>query len=194
MQIDNNNLRECLATLGAVLEDRGLSYELVVVGGGALNLCGLIRRPTKDIDVVARIEGGAYTTAEPLPPPLVACAKDVAAALDLAPDWLNSGPADLFHMGLPAGFADRALREGFGALTVWYASRQDQVAFKLYAAADHWPVRTKHRQDLGALSPSADELRAAANWCITHDPSAGFRDRQLQPLLADLGVTRGEDD
>ena len=135
METNRNQLREALTTLGAVLADRGLSYELVLVGGGALNLCGLIDRPTRDIDVVARVEGGAYITAVPLPALLLAAANDVAAALDLAPDWLNSGPADLFHMGLPQGFAERTVRETFGGLDVLYASRQDQVAFKLYAAA-----------------------------------------------------------
>lgn len=194
MEASGNNLREALTTLGAVLADRGLNYELVLVGGGALNLCGLIARPTKDIDVVARVEGGAYITAVSLPSLLLASAQEVATALDLALDWLNAGQADLFHSGLPPGFAERTVRETFGGLTVWYASREDQVALKLYAAADHWPARTKHLQDLRALSPTAEELQAAASWCITHDPSDGFRDRQLRPLLVDLGVTDDEDD
>lgn len=193
METNRNQLREALTTLGAVLADRGLSYELVLVGGGALNLCGLIDRPTRDIDVVARVEGGAYITAVPLPALLLAAANDVAAALDLAPDWLNSGPADLFHMGLPQGFAERTVRETFGGLDVLYASRQDQVAFKLYAAADHWPTRNKHLQDLRELEPAPDELRHAADWCLTHDPSVGFREQQLTPVLRALGVAEQAD-
>ena len=193
METNRNKLREAMTKLGAVLADRGLSFELVLVGGGALNLCGLIARPTKDIDVVARVEGGAYITAVPLPSPLLASAKDVAAALDLAPDWLNAGPADLFHLGLPPGFAERTVRETFGGLTVLYAARQDQIAFKLYAAADHWPARSKHLQDLRELAPARDELRSAADWCITHDASVGFHERQLTPLLRALGVAERAD-
>lgn len=41
-----------LGTLGALLAERGLHYELYAVGGGALQLLGLIVRPTKDIDLL----------------------------------------------------------------------------------------------------------------------------------------------
>jgi hypothetical protein len=53
-----------------VLSDRGLHYELVVVGGGSLMLLGLLDRPTKDIDIVALVREGRYQSAEPLPKPL----------------------------------------------------------------------------------------------------------------------------
>lgn len=53
------------------------------------------------------------------------------------------------------------------------ASRLDQIHFKLYAATDQGP-RSKHIGDLRALSPSRDELLAAARWCRNHDPSPGF--------------------
>lgn len=48
---------EALATLGALLVERGLRYELYAVGGGALQLLGLIRRPTRDIDVTGLLAG-----------------------------------------------------------------------------------------------------------------------------------------
>ena len=49
----------------------------------------------------------------------------------------------------------------------------------------------KHFADLKELAPSADELRAAASWVITHDASEGFREI-LRQVLAALGVEWGD--
>jgi uncharacterized nucleotidyltransferase DUF6036 len=176
-------LHEALAVLGDILADRGLTYDIVVVGGGALLLDGHIERPTKDLDVVALVAGDTWVLAEPMPPRLLEAVRDVAEALDLAPDWLNPGPTSLFEAGLPAGFAERVDVRRFGSLTVRVASRFDQICFKLYAAADHWPIMGKHLQDLRALGPTAPEVVHAARWCTTHDRSDGFRMVQLAPVL-----------
>lgn len=186
--LSDSNLREALTVLGDLLQDRGHTYDIVIIGGGALLLLGLIDRPTKDLDVVARIEDGEWHGAKPFPEPLNQAVKDVADALDLPANWMNPGPADLMDFGLPEGFAERARPEVFGNLTVRFAAREDQIAFKLYAAADHWPDQSRHLADLRRLSPSSEELLAAANWCRTHDPSEGFRDMLLLPVLADLGL------
>jgi hypothetical protein len=185
------SLREALTMLGEVLNDRGVAHDIVVVGGGALLLTGYIDRPTKDLDVVARVEDEKWTLAQPMPVDLVEAIKDVAAALDLTHDWLNAGPTSLLKSGLPDGFAERAAIERFGSLTVRVASRVDQIALKLYAAADHWPLRGKHLQDLQALTPTEGELVASARWCRSHDPSDGFRNVQLGPLLGvfDVGLS-----
>jgi hypothetical protein len=71
------------------------------------------------------------------------------------------------------------------ALTVSFASRLDQIHFKLYAAVDQGPG--KHEQDLHALEPTQDELVAAARWSRTHDPSDGYREMLIQ-ALAFFGV------
>ena len=44
--------RETLLAFDAFLEDRGLRLDAVVVGGAALNLLGVIFRPTKDCDIM----------------------------------------------------------------------------------------------------------------------------------------------
>lgn len=186
--LDDAHLEQALNTLGELLADRGESYDIVVIGGGALMLLGLIDRPTKDLDVVARVEGALWLRAAPFPGPLTRAVLDVASALDLAEDWLNPGPADLMDFGLPEGFEARAVVRSYGALTVRLSSRQDQVAFKLYAAADHWPGRSRHLEDLRRLAPPRRMLLDAARWCRTHDPSEGFRDGLLVPVLAALGV------
>lgn len=177
-------LRQVLEALGALLEARAHRADLVVIGGGALLLDRVLQRSTKDLDVLGRLEGSSLVSAEPFPGPLIEAVGDVAAAFGLAPDWLNPGPTSLLDLGMPEGFLKRTRVETFHALTLRCAHRWDQVHFKVYAAADHWPARSKHLQDLEALVPTQEELSAAADWCQTHDRSTGFREHLLAPLLA----------
>lgn len=184
--METADLHEALETLGAILASRGQDYDIVLIGGGALLLLGLIDRPTRDLDIVSRIEGERWVEGEPMPGPLAQAIADVASALDLRDHWLNAGPTSLLRFGLPGGFADRVVTQRYGALTVRLAGRVDQVAFKLYAAVDQGP-RSKHFKDLRLLSPTRDELLGAARWCQTHDTSEPFRDMLLQALAA-LGI------
>lgn len=184
--IDSESLTVALDTLGAVLEERGSAHDLAVIGGGALFLLGLIERPTKDLDVVARLEARGLVRAEPFPADLMQAVDDVASALGLPRDWLNPGPAALVDLGLPAGFLDRTTVHRHGALTLRIAARVDQIGFKLYAAVDQGP-RSKHFDDLRRLAPTSTELLGAARWCVSHEPSEGFRE-MLGQALAALGV------
>jgi len=174
-------LNEALQALSEALEARHLEYELVAVGGSSLLLLGLITRATRDLDIVAMVEGGEYVPSANLPAPLVEAVRDIGEVLGIGADWLNSGPASLMDFGLPEGFAERAEVRDFGALTLHLASRTDQIYLKLYAAVDQGP-HSKHVDDLRALDPSPDELRGAAAWARTHDPSPAFRDELLSAL------------
>jgi hypothetical protein len=185
--MDRALLERALETLGTVLERRGLRFELVAVGGSSLMLLGLISRPTKDLDVVARVEeSGRYVSAEPLPPELEEARADVGRALGLGEEWLNPGPTDLLRLGLPEGFEQRVETRRWGGLVLHVAGRFDQICFKLYAAADQG-LRSKHFEDLRQLSPSREELLRAARWTRSHDPSEPFRGILVQTLQA-LGV------
>lgn len=170
---DATSLEEALEMLGQLLHDRGHHYEVVAIGGGGLLLIGLIDRPTKDLDLVAMRAGNALAPVGALPAPLREAVEDVARVLELAPNWLNGGPDSLLRFGLPEGFLDRVEQRVFGALVISLASRLDQIHFKLYAAADDRPGG-KHHVDLQRLQPTHVELRAAARWAQTHDPSDGF--------------------
>lgn len=158
---------------------------IVVCGGSALIAMHLVSRTTKDVDVVALQHiPGELTSANPLPDSLLIAAKIVSNALHLPEDWINAGPAELFSMGLPEGFASRLTEQVVGpVLTVYYIGRIDQIHFKLYASVDRGGY---HISDLMALSPSEAELEQAARWTITHDVSEGYR-AMLQQLLAELG-------
>jgi hypothetical protein len=68
--LDQFSLDAALHNLGRVLDDRGLAYDLVTVGGSSLMLLGLIQRPTRDLDVVAFVEGERYVKVGELPAPL----------------------------------------------------------------------------------------------------------------------------
>jgi hypothetical protein len=184
--LDPSRLEVALKTLGRLLSDRGLSYELVAVGGSGLLMLGLTVRPTRDLDIVAVVENGLYVRVEELPDQLLEAVHAVGQIEGLAPNWMNAGPADLLEFGLPEGFAQRTQKKRYGPLIIHFASRLDQVALKVYAASDAGP-RSKHFQDLQSLSPTEEELVQAGRWAITHDPSKGFRS-QLVGCLAALGV------
>ena len=187
-----DDLERILSALGAVLEARGLRYEVVLVGGANLLLRGVIARPTKDGDLIGqRLDTGAVIAMRELPPALVRAVGDVATAYGLAPDWLNVGPQSLIDLGLPAGFASRLTCRRFGALGIWSAGVYDMICFKLYAAADHWPTRDRHIADLRALEPTPAQLVSAAAWARTQDPSAGFRGL-LVAVLESLGIEDGD--
>ena len=85
----------------------------------------------------------------------------VARDFSLLPRWLNPGPAKLLEFGLPDGFAERLERRDYDAgLVVYFASRYDQIHFKLYAAVDEnrahlrrwlpWLDNTLSREDINA--------------------------------------------
>jgi hypothetical protein len=191
--MDRTGLERALATLGAVLAFRGEAYEIVLVGGGDLVLRGIVSRSTKDADIVGqRLDNGRIVPLHSLPGALARAVAEVADAHDLASDWLNVGPESLLDLGLPAGFEERLSVRHYGGLTVWLAGLYDLVCFKLYAAADHWPSRDRHLDDLGALRPAEDDLLTAARWSMTHDPSPAFRS-QLVAVLAHLGVTDADE-
>lgn len=171
--MDSTSLNEALEALGAYLSDKGLKYEAVAIGGGALLLLGCIIRPTKDLDVVALIDDNELISANPLPAPLLKAIGEVGSAFNLPSDWINSAPADLWRMGLPEGFQKRLDPLHFKGLTIYCASRFDQICFKLYAAVDQGP-RSKHFEDLKRLHPTSDELNIAGEWCKTHDVSEEF--------------------
>jgi hypothetical protein len=180
---------ELLGALEQRLATVGTSFDLVVIGGSALLAKGLVSRATQDVDVVALVTAGGLVSAVDLPPELLAAVARVARDFEVPASWLNSGPAELLRFGLPPGFQERWETQRYGpGLTVRWASRFDQIHFKLYAAVDQ---AGKHLRDLRALQPTRDELVAAARWSREHDPSAGFLS-VLTEALKHFGVDDAE--
>jgi len=194
--MDAEQLELALETLGAVLLDRGLTYDLVAIGGGALLLQEIVHRPTEDIDIIALADDGAWTYAKPFPKPLEEAIKQVGQALSLPleatadKDWLNPGPAILLRLGLPDGFEERLETRRFGGLILRLASRYDFIHLKLWAATS--TSRSSRLQvdmsDLGALEPTRDEWRDAIRWCAKLDGRPDFFEFHAEPVLRRLGV------
>jgi hypothetical protein len=183
------SVEDVLNALGAVLAERGMAFEIAVVGGAGLLLQGLLGRSTRDVDVVAVLLDGDLADPRPLPAGLLGAALDVAAAFGLSEAWLNSHAADLLlDDGLPEGFLSRCAVRRYGGLTIHVASRLDQIAFKLFASME--VTRTRDVGDLRALSPSEVEPVGAAIWVLDHQMKR-FRSDMVYRLGA-LGVRDAE--
>jgi hypothetical protein len=187
-------INEALRLLdGRLKMNQSSSFSLVVCGGTALNAMHLIQRTTKDVDIVALMDSNnQLVDPAPLPEELLVAAKEVADTLNLPQDWLNNGPSSgdggLFRLGLPDGFKERLVKNYQGEkLTVYFASRLDQIHFKLYAAIDQ--LGSYHASDLKQLSPSDEELLEAIRWATTHDPSEGFQ-AAIKLFLQEFGYER----
>jgi hypothetical protein len=185
------DVERILSALGEQIEQTSEDrFELLVCGGSALTILGLVERTTGDVDVLAYVKRGnggriSITKADALRPELSAAATKVARDFDLPEKWLNTDPASAVDLGLPEGIMERVVTRRFGQkLTIHFLSRFDQIHFKLYAAVDQGAG--KHLDDLQALKPTSDEIKQAARWSMTHDVSEGFK-QNLKGLLNYLG-------
>jgi len=188
---NQKDVENILSALGEQLEDLlNEPIEILVCGGSALNVLGVIQRTTEDVDVLAyvkRDESGevSLVKAAPLIAELAEAAKKVARDFNLPEKWLNAGPASAVDLGLPKGLIGRVITRKYGRkLIVQYLGRYDQIHFKLYAAVDQGAG--KHLDDLLALRPTSDDLEKASRWTMTHDVSEGFK-QSLKILLNYLG-------
>jgi hypothetical protein len=175
-QLGKELLEQAVGLLEEVIRLRGKPFQhFVVCGGSSLLALELVSRTTtKDVDILARLEGGEFVQAKPLPDWVNEAAEEVREELDLPEHWFNTGPADesFFRSGFPQGIETRLTTQSYGrALSISYISRYDQIFFKLYAAADQGG---KHFLDLKELNPTSDELLEAARWTRVHDSSEGF--------------------
>ena len=187
--LDRQALNLALQSLSIRLDaNRTECYKIVICGGSALILGGLVNRTTQDVDVVALLRGNTLASPDPIPPELAKAVQETAEDLGLPVNWLNNGPSrgdgGLFAMGLPEGFADRLHDIRFGLrLHVYFIDRIDQIHFKLYAAVDRGGY---HITDLKALSPTDTELVHAGRWAMMHDVSEAFA-ISLKQFLRTIG-------
>lgn len=188
---DKKEIEKILTALGEQLDAINATVpELVVCGGSALNVLGLVNRTTKDVDIVAFAEknerGNIHLKkAEPFPKALLDAANKVARDFNLPEKWLNPGPTSALDFGLPDGLMGRVETRKFGkSMTIHFLSRYDQICFKLYAAVDQG--MGKHYNDLIVLEPTAGEIEKASRWSMTHDISESFR-QSIKDLLKHMG-------
>lgn len=198
--LGHNDIVAALSRVGELLAAEGHEYAIVVLGGAALDLLGIVDRNTRDVDVVAFAEprpgrapaaGSMREPPTPMPEPLQRAAQIVARDLDLDSDWLNTESSLQWRAELPPKLATRLKWERYGALWVGLVDRYDLIFFKLFAAADSDGPNSGHYKDLIALDPSADELSDAASWVETQDASSDFPailKRVVDHARKDLGL------
>ncbi len=110
-------------------------------------------------------------------------------AIGIGKHWVNERPTSFLESGLPEGFEQRLVTHGYDGLTIHFASRFDQICFKLYAAIDQGPD-SKHFADLTRLQPTREELLTAKKWCYTQDVSQEFS-IMMEEALSALGFENG---
>ncbi len=142
---------QALKAVGEILEARGHAYAAVVVGGAALNLLGVVDRPTRDVDIMAFGEPPTDPSPELIAPPQ--------------------------HLPEPLAQAVELTASDLGV-----AGLRDLIFLKLFAAAASGPSSV-HYSDLIALTPSEEELSAAAEWVAMQDASPDFH-RILKEVVA----------
>jgi hypothetical protein len=189
------DIERALTAVGELLDAQGERAHIVILGGAALNLLGVVRRATRDVDVlaIARPRTGSrrrkLRRPDPLPASLRQAAAVVARDFNLPSDWLNTDVAGQWDTGLPRGLERRVAWRSFAGLEVGIVDRRDLVFFKLYAATDSRGPESVHYQDLLALQPTETELAAAARWVRHQDPSPAFAG-ELQRLLGHVRQAR----
>lgn len=189
MKIAGDNAEAILTALDRqILLLGGDHVSLVVCGGTALAVLGLVPRTTKDVDVLAMatVHDGlvALQKVELFPEWLSEAARKVGRDFNLPEGWFNAGPTGQLDLGVPHGFESRLVKVTYGSrLDVFFVGRFDQIHFKLFAAVDR---NDYHTQDLLALGPSGREMEQAALWVLTQDVSEPFR-MLLETLLKQIG-------
>lgn len=178
--IGAEQLREVLSAVGDLLEEKGKTVCIVIVGGASLNLAGLIDRATDDVDVIARVEeaeGEAMLIRpDPMPEALEEAVQRVARDFGLPSGWLNTAVGNQWQTSLPPSLEEDLTWQRFGGLRVGVAGRRPLIALKLLAAVDQGGKQSVHYQDLVRLEPTEKELEEAQNWAESEDPS---------PIVAD---------
>ena len=176
---DSEHVNSLLSALGEHLDYMGgPPVELVICGGSALQILGLVTRTTKDVDVLALARTDSAGTieliqVESLPEDVMMAAGIVAHDFDLDPGWLDTRPTQS-GQSLPDGLCERLHSRRYGRRLVVHAiDRFDQICLKLHAVVDQDPD-SRHLADLRALDPLEEELIKAAKWCLTQDAGETF--------------------
>lgn len=171
-------IEEALHAAGDLLRAAGEQVSVVVVGGATLNLLGIVRRSTSDVDVIARAfvdSSGVLRLiqAEPFPASLQTAIRTVARDFGLPEIWMNAAVGAQWVHGLPPWILEDLTWRAYGNLQVGLVGRRTLVALKLFAAVDSGP-RSVHLQDLLAIVPTDTELEESRNWVATQDANEAF--------------------
>ena len=95
--------RTTIEAFDRFLAEQAYPCELIVIGGAALALLGIIRRPTRDCDVLdPLLESRLIAMSQEF------AQRQTAIGVPLDQDWLNNGPVSLAAV-LPSGWRSRVV-------------------------------------------------------------------------------------
>jgi len=183
--LNGEEAEEYLEALGSIMESESMEpLDILVCGGMALILQGLIDRRTRDIDGIALVveREGAYVLKKPhLKKAVKEAIRRVASVYGITPNWLSFQARTLLDDGLPRGIVERAEVRRYGEkLTVRLISRYDQVHLKLKAAISR---EGPDAGDILEMRATDEEIAAAARWCL----ELGYSRREVKEALEGIG-------
>jgi hypothetical protein len=194
--IDPSETHPLLRELNDALAIEGAEpVNWIVCGGTALGILGLVRRPTRDVDVIGAWSAEALQVIQLDRFPLLV-ERAIARVADAHPElrssgisWVNLGPKGLLNFGLPPGCTDRLAPRSIGThLTLQLPDRLDLIAFKVFAAIEAAHERRKaHKEDLQVLTPNEKELQFAIDWVVTIPDRNHQLRAELREFLQELG-------
>lgn len=171
--------RKTIPAFDFYLAERRLTLRATVIGGAALQLMGVIARPTKDCDVLDPA----------LPEEILRAADDFAATQaieQLQRGWFNNGPASLIRT-LPPEWSGRLQRLYSGhALELLTLAREDLLRSKLFALVD----RNIDLPDCVALQPTREELHVLLPWLDEQDGNEEWP-RYVRTVIGQLAQELG---
>lgn len=139
------------------LSENDEEFEMIIIGGGALVLLGIISRSTRDIDCLS----------PEIPAKIKKLSEEFAknSGLSLNKDWLNNGPQSIVN-DLSPGWRDRLQLAFKGeSITLHTLSRIDLIKTKISAMC----ARGSDLNDVINLKPTLSELTETRSWLLSFD-------------------------
>ncbi len=168
-------VKEVIGKFDKYLQQIGLEFSFIAIGGAALIVMDILTRETKDIDcidpeIIEEVKEAAREFAE----------NNLDLNLD-SENWLNNGPI-LIIKNLPEGWRLRVQEIYKGAaITMMTLGREDLLKTKLFALVD----RGIDLKDCLALNPTEDELVNSIAWVTEQDANPNWPEH-VENVLEDL--------
>jgi len=152
-----------LESFDLFLEEKGIKFEAIIIGGAALSVMSVITRETVDVDCLHPLISSEVLSA-------AAEFRMLNPNLMLIEQWINNGPDTLIR-DLEPDWQLRCILIFKGkAITFHTLGRLDLLKTKLFAYCD----RDTDLQDCLALNPTKEELDACLGWVTYRDASEGW--------------------
>lgn len=175
------NPTKVLPEFDEFLASKGIRFEAIVIGAGALSMMGIISRQTHDFDVLDPV----------IPREIKSLAEEFRKKINgqgtaLDENWLNNGPISIGKI-LPKGWQSRVQPLFSGkAIALTTLGKIDFLRTKIDALCQ----RGTDFKDIVHMNPTRDELLEAAEWVKQQDANPDYPDwvqKQIARVAKELG-------